>query len=230
MRAWRLTIPLLGVLTLAGWLAAQEGKSTPEKSAAEKANSAPVRSSGKAKAKLAIAVTPEREAAVMTFIERNHAELGELLTHLKENQPAAYEQAVREIFRTTERLAQVKERDPQQYELEVVVWKSQSRVQLIVAKMKMAVTDTLKADLRLALAAQVDAKLALQHHERQKLSDRLTKLDSDIVRQTADREKIIDRQFQQYAQGRGGKAGAKAAANKANGKKTMPVKTTPEGK
>ena len=83
----RPTISLLALLTIAGLVMAQEG-------------SAPARGSGKAqgnkaKAKLQqpITITPEHEAAVMTFVERNHAEVGELLKHLKENQPAAYEQA-----------------------------------------------------------------------------------------------------------------------------------------
>lgn len=216
---FRPTISLLALLTIAGLVMAQEG-------------SAPARGSGKAgqgaKAKAKqqpITVTPEREAAVMTFVERNHAEVGELLKHLKEIQPAAYEQAVKDIFRQTERLAGVKERDPAQYELEIVVWKAQSRVQLIAAKMKMNVTEDLQKDLRLALGTQADARLALLKHERQKASDRLTKLDGDIERQARDREKLIDRQFQTLTKA-GGKPGAKVAA-KANGKKTAPTKIDP---
>ena len=240
MRLSRASLALVGAWALAGWLAAQEaapqapGRNGP-------------RSAGKAaaKAKLPVTVTPEREAAVLTFIQRNHAELADLLAHLKENQPEAYEQAVRELFRTTERLAQIQERDPLQYELELAVWKAQSRVQLVSARMKMAVTEDLKKELREALAVQSDARLALLKHQRQQASERLTKLDADIARFEKDREKVIDRQLQLLTrtaeggavEGRGGKPGAKAAdskpgakaadskpgtkaaANKANGKK-----------
>jgi len=224
MTSWiRLTV-FVAMLGLAGWLAAQEG--------AGKKTSAPARGSGgaKAKAQLPVTITPEREAAVMTFIDRNHPELGDLLTHLRDSQPDAYDQAVKELFRTTERLASIKERDPAQYELEITVWKSQSRVQLLSAKMKMAVTEDLKKELRTALGEQSDAKLALTKHERKKAADRVSKLDDDIQRFTSEREKIIDRQLQlltRNAEGRGGKAGTKAAV-KSNGKKpTQPAITTP---
>src|SRR5262245_11962874 len=141
MSAWRTVTTVVCLLALAGLLAAQDAGKTGGKPGAK--NSAPARGSGgaKAKAAAAITVTPESEAAVMTFIDRNHPELADLLTHLKDNQPEAYEQAVKELFRTTARLAQIKERDSAQYELEVRVWKAQSRVQLLSAKMKMAVTD-----------------------------------------------------------------------------------------
>src|SRR5689334_3765831 len=66
-----------------------------------------------------IAVTPEREAAVMTFVQRNHVELADLLGYLKTSQPEEYERAIKDIFRTTERLAAIQERDPLQYELEI---------------------------------------------------------------------------------------------------------------
>src|SRR5262245_28418868 len=127
------------------------------------------------KARPGIAVTPEREAAVTTFVQRNHPELAELLRYLKNGQPSEYERAIREISRTIERLTLISERDSLQYELEVAAWTAQSRVQLLAAKLKMESTDELQKELRTALAAQNDAKLALLKHERQKASDRLSK-------------------------------------------------------
>jgi hypothetical protein len=72
--------------------------------AAQETSVAPVKRDAKAKK---LGVTPERQAAVMTFVQRNHPELADLLAHLKARQPAEYEGAVRELFRTTERLAQI---------------------------------------------------------------------------------------------------------------------------
>src|SRR5688500_7902960 len=40
-------------------------------------------------------ITPEREAAVMTFVKQHHPELSELLIHLKEHTPKEYDRAVR---------------------------------------------------------------------------------------------------------------------------------------
>src|ERR1044072_4454752 len=117
----------------------------------------------KAKA-AAITVTPEREAAVLTFVQRSHAELADLLRALRDTQPSEYERAIKEIFRTTERLAQIQERDPLQYELEIVVWTAQSRVQLLAARLKMEESDELVAKLREALKAQNNARIALLKH------------------------------------------------------------------
>src|SRR5947207_8298247 len=115
--------------------AQNSGDSAPTSAKAAQKSSASARGP---KAKPPILVTPEREAAVMTFVQRNHAELADLLTSLKTSQPQEYEGAIKEIFRTIERLAVIQERDPRQYELEVVAWTAQSRVQLLAAKLKMS--------------------------------------------------------------------------------------------
>jgi hypothetical protein len=81
MRSSRFIVSLLSLLAVAGLLLAQDA-------APKKAGRGNVGRGNKAKAPLAI--TPEREAAVLTFIQRNHAELADLLAHLKENQPAEY--------------------------------------------------------------------------------------------------------------------------------------------
>ncbi|HEY2415782.1 MAG TPA: hypothetical protein VGI40_26315 [Pirellulaceae bacterium] len=146
-------------------------------------------------AKPAISITPEREAAVLTFVQRNHAELADLLAVLKTSQPEEYDRAIRDIFRTLDRINQIQERDPLQYELEVAAWTAQSRVQLLAAKLKMGSTSELMKQLRESLAAQNEAKLALLKHERQKASDRLSKIDSDIARFETDRDDVIDRQL-----------------------------------
>lgn len=181
-------VSFIAVLSMAGLLFAQTGEkaTAPARGAAAK----------KAAKGKPIMVTPEREAAVMTFVERNHPQLSELLTHLKTSRPQEYERAVREIFRTTERLALIQERDAVQYELEIAAWTRQSRVQLLAARLKMGATDELQKELREALAAQGDAKLALLKHERQKAADRLGKFDSEIAQFENDREKVIDKQLE----------------------------------
>src|SRR5262245_27234589 len=167
-------------------------------------------------------VTPEREAAVRTFVERNHPELAELLTHLKANKPQEYERAIRELHRITERLAGVQERDRTQYDLELKLWTAQSRVQLITAKLRMGATDELKSQLRDAIGAQADAKVALLKHERNRVADPLTKIDADIAQFETSRDKVIEKQMELLVrtarQGKGGtnkdlKPGIKGAVN-----------------
>jgi hypothetical protein len=210
MRRIGQAISLLVVLALGGLLFAQSNDKT---SVSPRDNAGAKRD---AKVRQSIAVTPEREAAVMTFVERNHPELTDLLAHLKASQPSEYERAIRDIFRTTERLAAIQERDALQYDLEVAAWTAQSRVQLLTAKLKMGTTDELQQELRSALGAQLDARLALLKHERQKAADRLSRLDRDISQLESDRERVLDRQLQLHtraaAQGRSIKLGPKNAA------------------
>jgi alanyl-tRNA synthetase len=210
----------VGALTAAGLLYAQSSPaSAPAAGSAASARK-------EAKAKPAILVTPEREAAVLTFVQRNHAELAELLAALKTNEPEQYERAIRDIFRTTERLAQIQERDPLQYELEIVAWTAQSRVELLAARLKMGANDELIKQLRDALKTQNEARVALLRHERQKAADRLGKLDAEIARFETDRDDVVNRQLKVLARSGGEGRPAKAAAKlPTKQKKNLP--TTP---
>ena len=220
MRGWALVWSLLAVLASANWAYAQA-------SGEKRADGKPAAASKKdAKTKLPLAITPEREAAVLTFVQRNHPELSDLLASLKASQPEEYERAMREIFRTTERLAQIQERDPLQYELEISAWTAQSKVQLLAARLKMGATDELRKQLRAALALQNDAKLALLKHERQKIADRLGKTDREISQYETDREKVIDKQLELLTRTAGDaravKVGAKNAAKQVKKNAALP--------
>ena len=185
----------VGLLTLtiavvaAGLLRAQSGDSQPAN------QPSPPAAKKDAKARPALRITPEREAAAISFVQRNHPELAELLSYLRTSQPEEYERAIRDIFRATERLALIQERDSLQYELEVTAWTSQSRVQLLAAKLKMGASDELTRQLREALKTQNESKLALLRHERQKAADRLARVEKEIARFETDSEQVINMQL-----------------------------------
>ena len=95
MLSWRFTISLcvaFGLLPFSNVFAQKPGarKESPQKEPGQKE---PVAQKELLKAKQ-LAITPEREAAVTTFVEKNHAELAALLVHLKTNQPKEYERAL----------------------------------------------------------------------------------------------------------------------------------------
>ena len=213
------TLSIVWFLALAGLLAAQSG----DNSAQPKGKPQPMN------------VTPEREAAVRTFVERNHPELSELLAHLKANQTKEYERAVRELHRTTERLAGIQERDRTQYDLELKLWTAQSHVQLMTARLKMGASEDLKTQLRKALGTQAEAKVALLKHERSRAAERLSRIERDIAQFETDREKVIEKQLDllvrsassgKDAKSKAGRPGAKASANKPGGKSGKRANTT----
>ena len=64
------------------------------------------------------------------------------------------------------------------YELEVKLWTAQSRVQLLAARLKMGDSDTIKKELREALAHQIEARLDVLKHQKQQATERLAKMES----------------------------------------------------
>lgn len=173
------------------------------------------------------AITPEREEAVIKFVERNHPALLELLRPLKESQPKEYERAVRELLRVTERLEAVEQRDKHLHALELQAWTLQSRNQLITARLKVArekhkaaqstddmppselqKIEELETELEGVLGQQIDVRIEILSFERAKAQERIEKLDKDIADMKANRNQVVAKQAQQLT---GGKFRAKIA-------------------
>jgi hypothetical protein len=141
------------------------------------------------------AFTPEREAAAMTFVRQHHAEVADLLERLKANQPMQYRRAAAQLFRASERIAQWKDRDPERYELELRLWKANSRIQLLSARLTTAPADELDAQLKSAIAERIDARIAIRKHEREQFARRVSEAERDISRLTAERDAQVNQQF-----------------------------------
>ena len=147
----------------------------------------------KPRRKTAADITPAREAAAHTFVKQHHPELSDLLTLLQEQNPKEYDRAIRELFRESERLANLRERDEERYELELRVWKINSRVRLAAARITMGETPELRRDLRDLLLEQIDARRAALVNERDKTAERLEKLDKQIQQMDRQRELMAER-------------------------------------
>ena len=168
-------------------------------------------------------LTPEREAAAITFVRQHHAELVDLLNQLKETKPAEYQSAIRELFQTSERLAQLREQDPQRYELELDAWKTKSRIQLLAARSTMSGDHSLEDQLRSALNEQADIRLRLMKLERDRVSDRLSKLDKGIDQYQQNETTQVQRQFDALMKRiTGSREQIKANKSAANGGTTKP--------
>ncbi|MBI5757330.1 MAG: hypothetical protein HZA46_02285 [Planctomycetales bacterium] len=151
------------------------------------------------------AFTLEREAAALTFVSRHHPDLAQLLGQLKASQPDQYERAIRELFRTSENLAQLQEREPQRYEFELESWRLNSRIQVLAARLTMGADAEIESQLRQALQAQADLRLQQQQQVRDRLAERLTQADRDLDSARRDREAKVERDYQKVLQsvGRG---------------------------
>jgi hypothetical protein len=152
-----------------------------------------------AAAKSPMALTPAREAAAVTFAKVNHAELADLLERLKERNKPAYRRALRQLYEDSERLARVKERMPRdRYELAMNAWKIDSRIRLLTARIEtLSKPDVeLETQLKDALLERVDLRIRQIEFDRDRLLQRIHKMDSTVSELKSDREKAAEQHLQ----------------------------------
>lgn len=166
-------------LILADGSSSSEGKAgqnaKPNNAAKTERNAA----TGKAHA-AATKITLEREAAAIAFAGQNHPELATLLTNLKQNNPTEYHAAVVELDRVVERLAAMKPKNSQQHDSALALWKMDSRIRLLAARLTMSDNPALEAELKATIREKVELTLAERKAERERLQKRVEKLDQTI--------------------------------------------------
>lgn len=126
-------------------------------------------------------VTPEREAAARLFAERHHPELAALLDQLRATNRREYDKAIQELFATSERLARMMGRFPERYELELAVWKVNSRIRLLAARSAMNEDAGKRDALKQLLLEKNDLRLQLLQYDRERVAARLERLDASIT-------------------------------------------------
>jgi len=184
---------------------ADRTSSEKERAVKERTAKGPGKSAGSANPKSerhkgpAPALTPDREATAMAFVREHHPEVAELLERLKANRPVQYRRAALQLLRSSERISQLKDRDPQRYELELKLWKTTSRIQLLMARATMrggeSVGSELDAELKNILTEQQDTRIALRKLERDRAAKRLAEVEKDVARAIAERDGAIEKQL-----------------------------------
>ncbi len=149
----------------------------------------------KERAKPPVAVTAQQEAEVLQFLRQHHTELAELLGHLQLSRPADYTRAIRDIGHARERLRQFEKGDGARYELELQSWVIESKIQLLVARLVMSDSESLRDELRRLLADQFELKLRLSQIERDRTAERLQKLDEQLRRLADNRAELLEKEF-----------------------------------
>ena len=142
-------------------------------------------------------LTPQREAAALSFVRQHHPELADLLAQLKTSKPKEYERAAQELFRTSERLALSQERDPERYELELKAWKVSSQVRLLAARLMMADNSALVQQLKDLIVEREELQLQTLLLERERLAARTEKLDGAIEKARKSRDELVQASVEQ---------------------------------
>ena len=172
-------------------------KSTDKKRAAKIRK--PARNTADRKARVRKAIGDrsfdDQELAVLTFAREHHTELADLLSSLKEANPREYRDAIHDLFRTTQRLNQIRKRFPERYDLELTSWKLKSQIRLLAARLTMGPDPDLEQELRKTLEQQLLVERQLMQLEREDLARRLKKLDAAIETSREHPDQQLDRQF-----------------------------------
>ena len=143
------------------------------------------------------AYTPEREAAAVEFVGQHHPDLVGVLAALKKSNSEEYEQAIREIFQTREKLAMVLVADETLYDLMLQAWVNNSHAQLLAARIAcMPEPDpALEGELKRLLTRQVDLQIQVVRHNRQRTAKILEVMDSSIRALQDTREATVERRY-----------------------------------
>ena len=178
----------------------------------------------KANAEPATLAPAEKEKAALAFATEHHSELAELLKNLKSSNRQAYDKGIQHLARDSERLSRTKTNNPARYELELELWKTESRIRLTAARTMMDESqESLKEELRNLIAHREDVKLQILKQTRERTASQLSKIDADIAAAESGREGRINRELDTLIKNPKKRdirtvnaAGKKAAADKAS--------------
>ncbi len=137
----------------------------------------------------------EKEKAALDFAAQHHPELVSLITPLKTSNPREYQRAVRELFRTTERLSGIRVNNPVRYELELDAWKLQSQIRLLTARLTMTTDPELELQLREALKKKGETQLRLLQNERAALQSRIDTVQKEIDRTSQSPDQLVQQEY-----------------------------------
>jgi len=142
-------------------------------------------------------ITPEREAAALKFVELHHPELRDLLNALREADKKQFNRAIEDIFRVSERLARIKSRTPDRYEIELDLWKVNSRLNLLIASLPMAQDyDIAMKEIERAITQKQELQLKLLQLEERAAQQRLDRVKKSIAEAKKNGKENIAKQLQ----------------------------------
>ncbi len=186
---WHWTMLLLAGGALAA-LAAE-----PDKPAADTApNAAPANGNGGLPR-----FTEEREAAALQFAKKHVPELLPILDTLKMGDVKKYQEEICEIFKTTELLGELKATDMRRHDLELDIWKTQTRSLILVARLANATDEEkpkLTEELREAAKKLVDLDMQILRLRVDELERELNEAREELARGEEKRDALSKERYQ----------------------------------
>lgn len=145
-----------------------------------------------AKAQDSRSLSQGQQKVALKFARQHHPELASLVLQLKEMDQEKYLSAVNEIHRTHERLEKIRSRSDERYEIDLELWKIDSRVRLLAARAAAGMEGETRQEIKTLLLKKNQIRLQLAQDEKKRLTSRLKKLEDQIKQYSEQSETIAD--------------------------------------
>ncbi len=152
-------------------------------------------------AKPTVGSPEERAATALSFVREHHPELVDLLERLKASNVLEYERAIRDLARTSDRLAGLRAKSPERYALELESWKVKSQIQLLAARASLSNNVDLASELRELIERQLEHRSSMLELERSELTERLDRVEVALEAADANRQTQLDKQLNEVLRG-----------------------------
>jgi len=143
-------------------------------------------------------LTKAQEASALKFARKHHAELAELLKRLDAEMASEYQKAIRQIHLVNERLEKLNKRSPDDYQLQLALWKVDSRIKLLAARMTMSSDEKLVSEMEKLLTQKLDLKEKQLVLDRKRTQVRLDRIDGQIEKIRSDRQEYLEKELAKY--------------------------------
>jgi hypothetical protein len=139
--------------------------------------------------------TDDPTAAAIAFAVAHHPELVPLLDRLRTEAPREFAAAVADLDRTRERLAKLRDRQPERHDAALAEWKLSSRIRLSLARLTTNPSAEAEEELRQLVRQRAEARLAPLRAERERITARLEKVTAQLEAFDRDPEVAVAAEF-----------------------------------
>jgi hypothetical protein len=168
-------------------------------------------------------MTSEREVIALRFAREHHPELAQLLDQLKTKNSRQYTAAIRDLYKSADRIERLRTRHPERYEAELLIWQLDSQIRLLAARLASSADSGLDAELRELIARRQALLLKQLEEDRAKVMTRLDRLNESIDELRSHGDALVEREFDRL------KENARARNGQPRGS-SSPAGTAPKAK
>lgn len=135
-------------------------------------------------------------AAAVAFAIAHHPELVPLLDRLRKEAPGEFAAAVADLDRTRERLAKLRDKQPERHDAALAEWKLSSRIRLTLARLATNPSAESEEELRQLVRQRAEARLVPLRAERDRITARLDKITAQLEAFDRDPDAAVAAEFE----------------------------------